>query len=117
ITYMRTDGVQMADEAITAIRRLIGADYGARYVPDAPRRYQTKAKNAQEAHEAIRPTDLFRRPREVARVLEPDQARLYELIWLRAVASQMESAELERTTVDILAKVGSRLIDLRATGS
>jgi len=117
ITYMRTDGVQMADEAIAAIRRLIGGDYGARYVPDAPRRYQTKAKNAQEAHEAIRPTDLFRRPREVARVLEPDQARLYELIWLRAVASQMESAELERTTVDILAKVGSRLIDLRATGS
>ena len=71
ITYMRTDGVQMADEAIAAIRRLIGGDYGDRYVPDAPRRYQTKAKNAQEAHEAIRPTDLFRRPREVARHLEP----------------------------------------------
>jgi DNA topoisomerase-1 len=117
ITYMRTDGVQIADEAITAIRRLIGSDYGDRYVPDAPRRYQTKAKNAQEAHEAIRPTDLFRKPREVARHLEADQAKLYELIWLRAVASQMESAELERTTVDIAAKVGSRLIDLRATGS
>ena len=95
---------------------LIGADYGARYVPQAPRRYQAKAKNAQEAHEAIRPTELSRRPREVARFLEPDQAKLYELIWLRAVASQMESAELERTTVDIAAKVGARNLDLRATG-
>jgi DNA topoisomerase I len=109
--------VQMAEEAITAIRRLIGSDYGDRYVPDAPRRYQTKAKNAQEAHEAIRPTDLSRRPRDVARFLEPDQAKLYELIWLRAVASQMESAEIERTTAEIAAKVGARLLDLRATGS
>src|SRR5215204_3336501 len=117
ITYMRTDGVQMADEAISAIRRLIGSDYGDRYVPDAPRRYQSKAKNAQEAHEAIRPTDLTRRPRQVTRFLDPDQAKLYELIWLRAVASQMESAELERTTIDITAKVGARILDLRATGS
>ncbi len=117
ITYMRTDGVQMAEEAIAAIRRLIGGDYGARYVPDAPRRYQTKARNAQEAHEAIRPTDLSRRPREVARYLEPDQAKLYELIWLRAMASQMESAELERTTADITARVGARMLDLRATGT
>src|SRR5215472_12334741 len=116
ITYMRTDGVQIADEAITAIRRQIATDYGNRYVPDAPRRYQTKAKNAQEAHEAIRPTDLTRRPREVARYLEPDQAKLYELIWLRAVASQMESAEIERTTADITAKVGARTLELRATG-
>src|SRR5690349_2554247 len=117
ITYMRTDGVQMADEAIGAIRSLIGSDYGDRYVPDAPRRYQTKAKNAQEAHEAIRPTDTARKPRDVARHLDADQAKLYELIWLRAVASQMESAELERTTVDIIAKAGTRSIDLRATGS
>jgi len=107
----------MADEAITAIRRQIATDYGNRYVPDAPRRYQTKAKNAQEAHEAIRPTDMSRRPRDVARFVDADQARLYELIWLRAVASQMESAEIERTTVDIAAKVGARLLDLRATGS
>src|SRR5499433_1618794 len=91
ITYMRTDGVQIANEAISAIRSLIKADYGDRYVPDAPRRYQTKAKNAQEAHEAIRPTDLSRRPRDVARHLDADQARLYELIWFRTVASQMES--------------------------
>src|SRR5205085_304765 len=83
----------------------------------SPRRYQTKAKNAQEAHEAIRPTDLGRHPREVARHVEPDQAKLYELIWLRTVASQMESAELERTTADIHAKVASRLLELRATGT
>jgi DNA topoisomerase I len=117
ITYMRTDGVDIAEEAITAARRLIGSDYGDRYVPDAPRRYQTKAKNAQEAHEAIRPTDPVRRPRDVRSYLDSDQAKLYELIWLRTVASQMESAELERTTADITAKVDSRVIELRATGT
>ena len=120
ITYMRTDGVQIADEAVTAFRSLIRDDYGARYVPDAPRRYQTKAKNAQEAHEAIRPTEVTRRPRDVARFLDSDQAKLYELIFKRAVASQMESAELERTTVDITAKVAApkpRVLDLRATGT
>ncbi len=117
ITYMRTDGVQIADEAVAATRRLIESDYGARYVPNAPRRYETKAKNAQEAHEAIRPTDLSRRPRDVKRHLDADQAKLYELIWLRTVASQMESAELERTTADIAAKVADRLLDLRATGT
>ncbi len=117
ITYMRTDGVQIADEAIASIRHLIGSEYGKPYVPEAPRRYQTKAKNAQEAHEAIRPTDPSRRPRDMRSKLDADQAKLYELIWQRAVASQMESAELERTTVDIAAKVASRLLDLRATGS
>jgi DNA topoisomerase-1 len=117
ITYMRTDGVQIADEAITAIRRLIGSAYGQKYLPDAPRRYQVKAKNAQEAHEAIRPTDPTQRPQDVRRHLEADQARLYELIWQRAMASQMESAELERTTVDIEAKVVGRLLELRATGT
>src|SRR3984957_14105890 len=103
ITYMRTDGLQIADEAITAVRSVIEANYGARYVPSSPRRYETKAKNAQEAHEAIRPTDLSRRSQDVKRFLDDDQAKLYELIWLRAVASQMESAELERTTVEITA--------------
>jgi DNA topoisomerase I len=117
ITYMRTDGVQIADEAISAVRRVIEADYGAKYVPHAPRRYETKAKNAQEAHEAIRPTDLSRRPGETKTFLDADQAKLYELIWLRTVASQMESAELERTTVDITAKVASRILELRATGT
>ena len=86
-------------------------------MPGAPRTYETKAKNAQEAHEAIRPTDVARRPRDVKSHLDADQSRLYELIWLRTVASQMESAELERTTVDIEAKVGSRILDLRATGT
>jgi DNA topoisomerase I len=117
ITYMRTDGVQIADEAITAVRRVIETDYGADYVPHAPRQYQTKAKNAQEAHEAIRPTDLACRPGETKSFLDPDQIKLYELIWRRTVASQMESAELERTTVDITADVASRRLELRATGT
>jgi DNA topoisomerase-1 len=117
ITYMRTDGVQIAPEAITATRRVIGGNYGERYLPGAPRLYQTKAKNAQEAHEAIRPTDPSRLPAQTRSYLDHDQARLYELIWQRAVASQMESAELERTTADITAKAGGRIIDLRATGT
>jgi DNA topoisomerase I len=117
ITYMRTDGVQIDGEAISAVRRVIEADYGARYVPHAPRRYETKAKNAQEAHEAIRPTDLARRPRATRSFLDADQAKLYELIWLRTVASQMESAELERTTADIIAKAADLVFELRATGT
>ncbi|MBV8288485.1 MAG: type I DNA topoisomerase, partial [Hyphomicrobiales bacterium] len=117
ITYMRTDGVDVAEEALVAARRLIGADYGKSYVPPSPRQYQTKAKNAQEAHEAIRPTDAGRRPREMKSFLDHDQARLYELIWLRMIASQMESAELERTTADITANAAGRVIDLRATGT
>ncbi len=116
ITYMRTDGVDMAPEAIAATRRVIGKEYGDKYVPKVPRKYLVKAKNAQEAHEAIRPTDLGRLPKHVMRALDPDQARLYELIWTRTIASQMESAELERTTVDIVAKDGARTLDLRATG-
>src|SRR5438046_2496470 len=83
-------------------RRVIGTDYGKEYVPDAPRQYQSKAKNAQEAHEAIRPTDLARRPAQVKRYLDAEQAKLYDLIWTRTVASQMESAELERTTAEIM---------------
>ena len=117
ITYMRTDGVDIAPEAIAAARSVIGADYGKQYVPASPRQYVSKSKNAQEAHEAIRPTELARRPKDVKKMLDHDQARLYELIWLRTIASQMESAELERTTVDITAKVGSRTIDLRANGT
>ncbi|HXW71830.1 MAG TPA: type I DNA topoisomerase [Methylocella sp.] len=116
ITYMRTDGIDVAPEAITAARGVIGKTYGPDYVPKAPRKYTVKAKNAQEAHEAIRPTDLTRRPRDVAGALEADQMRLYELIWTRMIASQMESAELERTTVDIGAQAGGRSLDLRATG-
>jgi len=116
ITYMRTDGVDMDGSAIAAARRVIGKEFGDKYVPNVPRKYTVKAKNAQEAHEAIRPTDLGRLPAMVARHLEPEQAKLYELIWKRTIASQMESAEMERTTVDIAAKVGARNLELRATG-
>jgi len=116
ITYMRTDGVDLAPEAVAAARRVIAKDFGDDYVPSAPRKYTAKAKNAQEAHEAIRPTDMTKRPRDVARHLEPEQAKLYELIWTRAIACQMESAELERTTVDILAQAGARKLEFRATG-
>ena len=116
ITYMRTDGVDVAPEAISAARRTIAHEFGDRYVPASPRKYTVKAKNAQEAHEAIRPTDPGRTPKMVARYLDSDQARLYELIWTRLIASQMESAELERTNVEILASAGPRRIDLRASG-
>jgi len=101
ITYMRTDGVQMAAEAVAATRNVIQKLYGEPYVPGAPRAYRAKARNAQEAHEAIRPTDLSRLPADVRRHLDGDQAALYDLIWKRTVASQMESAEIERTTADI----------------
>jgi DNA topoisomerase-1 len=101
ISYMRTDGVSMADEAIRAARDVIAEDYGRDAVPQSWRVYKSKQKNAQEAHEAIRPTDFRRRPRAVARYLDDAQLKLYELIWVRALASQMESAELERTTIDI----------------
>ncbi len=116
ITYMRTDGVDVAPEAIAAARRVIGSQFGDRYVPKAPRKYTVKVKNAQEAHEAIRPTDMSALPANVDRFLGRDEARLYELIWTRAIASQMESADLERTNVEIIAEAGSRRIDLRASG-
>ena len=117
ITYMRADGIELDQSAITGARAVIEAEYGKKYVPDAPRVYKNKSKHAQEAHEAVRPTDLSRKPSDVSKFLETDQAKLYELIWIRTVASQMESAELERTTVDIKAKAGSRELDLRATGT
>ncbi len=113
ITYMRTDGVQMAREAMMAIREHVGEAYGAAYVPAVAREYSSKAKNAQEAHEAVRPTDVSRTPASVARHLNAEQHRLYELIWKRAVASQMQSAELDQVAVDI---AGPRT-RLRATGS
>ena len=109
ITYMRTDGVQMAAEAISAARKAVAARYDAGYLPDKPRHYETKAKNAQEAHEAIRPTDFGR-----DRAASGDHARLYELIHKRALASQMASARLERTSVDLTDGTGKTV--LRATG-
>ncbi|WP_412048688.1 type I DNA topoisomerase [Hoeflea sp. Naph1] len=117
ITYMRTDGVQMAPEAIDEARQAIAARFGDRYVPEKARLYTTKAKNAQEAHEAIRPTGFERAPDDVKRYLDADQLKLYDLIWKRATASQMASAEIERTTVDITASKDGKTAGLRATGS
>ncbi|TPN41967.1 type I DNA topoisomerase [Mesorhizobium sp. B1-1-6] len=117
ITYMRTDGVQMAPEAIDAARDAIAKEFGPKYLPEKPRLYTTKAKNAQEAHEAIRPTDFMRTPASVRQYLDADQMRLYELIWKRAIASQMQPAEIERTTVEIEAVNGARTAELRAVGS
>ena len=112
ITYMRTDGVQTAPEALDEARAVIGGLYGKEYVPEKPRFYSTKAKNAQEAHEAIRPTSLARNPGKLR--LEGDLGRLYELIWKRMIASQMESARVERTTIDIESSDGQT--GLRASG-
>ena len=118
ITYMRTDGVTIVPEAINAIRGLIAREYSQKYVAPFIREYKTKAKNAQEAHEAIRPTEVPRKPSDVARYLEKDQAGLYDLVWKRAVASQMASAELEQTTADITVKGrDGKTYTLRATGS
>ncbi len=110
INYMRTDGVQIAPEAITNARDVIGKDYGKQYVPDAPRQYQTAPRSAGSPR-SLRPTDLARRPAEIRKYVEAEQAKLYELIWIRTLASQMESAELERTTVEISAKAGARTIE------
>jgi len=116
ITYMRTDAVQMSPEGIDQARRAIAKEFGNDYLPDKARIYQTKAKNAQEAHEAIRPTDMFKHP-DTMRNSDPDQAKLYGLIWRRTLASQMKSAEIERTTADIAVNVPGRSIELRAVGS
>ncbi|MEI5680324.1 MULTISPECIES: type I DNA topoisomerase [unclassified Mesorhizobium] len=117
ITYMRTDGVQMAPEAVTQAREAIVKEFGGKYLPENPRNYTAKAKNAQEAHEAIRPTDFMRTPNSVRQYLDADQFRLYDMIWKRAIASQMQPAEIERTTAEIEAVNGSRIAALRAVGS
>ena len=112
ITYMRTDGIDMAPEAITAVREAIGDRYSAEYVPSKPREYKVKAKNAQEAHEAIRPTDFTKAANDLK--LDGVEKKLYDLIWKRAVSSQMESARLERTVAEIESPDGK--VGLRATG-
>ncbi|GJL95363.1 MAG: DNA topoisomerase 1 [Hyphococcus sp.] len=114
ITYMRTDGIDMAPEALKDARRAVGSQFGDKYLPDSPRVYKSKAKNAQEAHECIRPTSFSRSPDKI-RGLDTDQFKLYELIWKRTMASQMESARLENTTIDLLSK--DKKTGLRATGS
>ncbi len=115
ITYMRTDGVQIASVAVEACRDLIGGTYGADYLPDKPRLYKSRAKNAQEAHEAIRPTDVTRRPEELAGYLDSAQLKLYDLIWKRTLASQMESAKLEQGAINVAGRDDG--IGLRATGT
>ena len=112
ITYMRTDGVAMDQSALMQCRAVIGDRFGSEYVPEKPRFYSSKAKNAQEAHEAIRPTDPHRHPSKLK--LEGDMARLYDLVWKRAIASQMEQAIVERTTIDLVDAKGRA--GLRATG-
>ena len=114
ITYMRTDSVSLAVEAVREIRGVIGRLYGAEALPDAPRMYRTKSKNAQEAHEAIRPTSAARTPEQLAGRLDPDQHKLYTLIWRRAVASQMEAAVFDTVAVDLAAGPGNAF---RANGS
>ncbi|MBW7922123.1 MAG: type I DNA topoisomerase [Rubellimicrobium sp.] len=113
ITYMRTDGIDMAPEAVMAARDAIKDRFGAEYLPKSPRMYKNKAKNAQEAHECIRPTDMRAAP-EKLRITDADQRKLYDLIWRRTLASQMEAARLERTTVEIGSADGQ--VGLRATG-
>jgi len=113
ITYMRTDGIDMAPEAVMAARDAIKDRYGASYIPDSPRMYKNKAKNAQEAHECIRPTDMTR-DAESLKLSEPDQRKLYDLIWKRTLACQMSAARLERTTVELASDDGQ--VGLRATG-
>ena len=115
ITYMRTDGITMVAEAVSEARDVIASRYGAKYVPAAARAYTNNNANAQEAHEAVRPTSFARTPEEVAKYLDADAARLYELIWKRAIASQMESAQQERTTIDVVS--ADKKIVLRATGT
>jgi DNA topoisomerase I len=115
ITYMRTDSVQISGEAVAACRRHIAQVYGERYLPEKPRAYRTRTKNAQEAHEAIRPTEIGRSPPAVGHFLDDDQRRLYELIWKRTVASQMASAVLDRVIVEVAST--DRQVGFRATGT
>lgn len=115
ITYMRTDSFNIAEEARHASRSYIQAQYGKAYLPEKPRLYKTKAKNAQEAHEAIRPTDIMLDPKRLSAILQPDQFKLYSLIWKRLVASQMESALIDQVAIDFTDKENT--VILRATGS
>jgi len=113
ITYMRTDSVSLAEESIADMRTHITAHFGDRYLPGKPRRFKTKSKNAQEAHEAIRPTLISRTPQAMKHVLDTDAARLYGLIWKRALACQMSPAVLDQVSADIISDDAT----LRATGS
>ena len=115
ITYMRTDGVQISQEAISNVREFISRTYGKDYIPEKPNFYKSKAANAQEAHEAIRPTNFDYSPKSISKYLDQDQLKLYDLIWKRTVSSQMSSAQLDKTSVDI--KSENKLITFRINGS
>jgi len=115
ITYMRTDSLNISDSAINDMRNLIINNYGKEYLPEKPRIYKSKSSNAQEAHEAIRPTDISKNPKDIINYLDDNQKKLYDLIWKRTISSQMESAELDQVTIEI----GSNEKDLefKSTGS
>ncbi len=115
VTYMRTDSVNLSNDALTAAREFIERDFGKQYLPAAPRLYKSKVKNAQEAHEAIRPTDVVRTPKAMSSYLDDAQLKLYELIWKRTLASQMENALFDQVGVDIVSHDKQTI--LRATGS
>jgi len=116
ITYMRTDGTQISNEAISSFRDYISSNYGKKYLPETQNNYSgKKAKNAQEAHEAIRPTDITRSPSDVKKYVNSDQFKLYDLIWKKALASQMQSAEYDRNTIILSSRDES--IKFRASGS
>ncbi len=117
ITYMRTDSVNLADSFLTDTQNFIKSEFGAKYVLSAPRKYKAKSKNAQEAHEAIRPTDIRLRPEDVKQFLKENQFKLYNLIWKRTIASQMPEAKLDATSVDILAQAKDKKYTFRANGS
>jgi DNA topoisomerase-1 len=116
ITYMRTDSTSLAQRAVSQARDVIGDVYGASYLPPKPVRYKTKSKGAQEAHEAIRPTDLARRPQDVKRYLNDEQFRLYELIWKRTIACQMVPARFERTQLEVTVEVADGPLSFAASG-
>ena len=113
ITYMRTDGIDMAPEAVTSTREAIKERYGEKFLPSSPRFYKNKAKNAQEAHECIRPTSISKDSKQL-KLSDPDQFKLYDLIWKRTISCQMESAKLERTSVDLQSP--DKEVTLRANG-
>ena len=118
ITYMRTDSVALSDVALRSARQHIRQLYGEAFLPKQPRKFFNKVKNAQEAHEAIRPAgDVFQRPEDVAKAVGDDEARLYELIWMRAVASQMADARGERVQVRIEARAADKVVDLSVSGN
>jgi DNA topoisomerase-1 len=116
ITYMRTDSLALADRAVNEARGFIKSEYGAEYVPEKPNRYRSRAKNAQEAHEAIRPTDVNRTPQQLASHLSAEQKRLYELIWKRTMACQMAKAKVERTKAQVSVEESGRELIFGASG-